>query len=146
MVDNIRDREELDLDALTNAPGRIKFQGEWFDVQPPTLEQLVQLARIKREIGKPGIDEVEGLELFAKAREDLKEFLPELAGKLRDISEILGVLQFMDQLATPNDVEELTRRRITPLNDDQKKALDSLGLGPSEDSATSTQDILLPQS
>lgn len=146
MVDDFKGREELDLDALTQQPGRIKLNGEYLEIMPPTLGELIVLTKLRKKLTESQGDPVAALELFEESRVEIEKIIPELEGKLRDISQIMGVIQFMDALATPKDLEELAKRKITPLNDDQKKALDSIGLGKSEDSVTSTQDILIPQS
>lgn len=116
---------DLDLDTLVKPSKKVKLNGNIIELQPPTLEELVKLAKLGGELqgmdtSNLNADEVS--EVIEKLNGGIRELMPELKDTKLSIEQIIAVIEMMVDYAQPNDNKELAKRGVT-LDNDQKKTV-----------------------
>lgn len=118
---------DLDLDTLVKPSKKVRINGEIVEIQPPSLEELVGLAKLGGELQSMQVDkknmDVDQVETaITKLRDGFASLVPELKDHKLNIDQLLALLDLVVQTAQPNDVKELEKRGIS-MSDDQKKTV-----------------------
>ena len=114
---------DLDLDTLVKPSKKVKLNGEIIELEPPTLEELVKLAKLGGELqgmdtSNLNADEVS--DVIDKLNAGIRDVMPALKDVKLNIEQIIAVIEMMVDYATPNDTKELEKRGVK-LDGDQKK-------------------------
>lgn len=114
---------DLDLDTLVKPSKKVKLNGEIIELEPPTLEELVKLAKLGGEL--QGMDTTnlnadEVSTVIDKLNEGIRDVMPALKDVKLNIEQIIAVIEMMVDYATPNDTKELEKRGVK-LDGNQKK-------------------------
>jgi DNA polymerase I-like protein with 3'-5' exonuclease and polymerase domains len=136
---------DLDLDALTTPPKRVKINGEIIEIFAPDVQSLFELMAVGNKLkSSKDVKEEDAQQVFSDFRAQIDKLIPALKGKSVSIDQLFRLIDLVSKMAIPNDLEEMEKRGIT-INSEQKKILsDSLEKSP--DSSISTQDTPLVQS
>lgn len=116
---------DLDLDTLVKPSKKVKLNGNIIELEPPSLEELVKLAKLGGELQgmettNLNADEVSNV--IDKLNGGIRELMPALADVKLNIEQIIAVIEMMVDYATPNDTKELEKRGIS-MTSDQKKTV-----------------------
>lgn len=151
-------RAELDLNALASLPGKLTLPPATIGgeprvvyIEPPDMSDLLALANVSQGMDKDQILESgESFESFERLRQEMERIIPELKGvpdengvirrPKMNPNQIFGTLEFIVNMAMPEDLEELKKQGKT-FSFDEKK-IPSDGFVSSPGSATSSQDTL----
>ena len=125
MSDTPNKTYDLDLDTLSQDKKRVKIGGEVIEFDPPSLEDLIELAKLGGKLQKyQGQQNVENIDEMSEVMDGLKNGLsnivPELKDKKLNLQQLLALIDLFVDSAQPNDVKELEKRGIK-MDDDQKK-------------------------
>lgn len=118
---------DLDLDTLVKPSKKVKLNGQIIELEAPSLEELVKLAKLGGELqgmdtNNLNADEVS--EVIDKLNGGIRELMPALKDVKLNIEQIIAVIEMMVDYATPNDTKELDKRGITMTSDQKKTASD----------------------
>lgn len=127
------DRVAVDLDALSGKSIIVKLRGEEVELEEPALEDLfdlIRLAKVAQDADLPteaeGIEDLAAIENGFKIYEDFRsgvdKVFPVLVGKKINIRQLLKIVEIMQELAVPPELEELEKHNIK-LTSDQKKTI-----------------------
>lgn len=120
---------DLDLDTLVAAKKKIKIRGELVEIEIPSLEKLLQLSTLGRDLqevqnGLESLTEEQQAakveEAIARMRAAFEQLMPELKELNLNMDQLFALLNFVTKHAMPTENEELKKRGIT-LDSDQKK-------------------------
>lgn len=114
---------DLDLDTLVKPSKKVKLNGQIIELEAPSLEELVKLAKLGGELQGMDTSNLNADEVSAvidKLNAGIREVMPALADVKLNIEQIIAVIEMMVDYATPNDTKELQKRGIQ-LDGDQKK-------------------------
>lgn len=117
---------DLDLDTLSQDKMRVKIQGNVVEFNPPSLEDLIELAKLggKMQKFKGGQIDTNDADEMSEVMDALKQgianVVPELKEYKLNIDQLLAVLTLLTDKAQATDTKELEKRGIK-LDDDQKK-------------------------
>lgn len=128
MPDVEKNNFDLDLDTLSKPSKIIKIEGKGVEIKAPSLEDLIELAKLGGELQQLKSDQAQGAEMdidqvesaITKLRQGFAKLVPELAQFKLNIEQLLALLDFVIAMAQPNDVAELEKRGIS-MDTDQKK-------------------------
>jgi hypothetical protein len=114
---------DLDLDTLVKPSKKVKLNGSIIELEPPSLEELVKLAKLGGELqgmdtSNLNADEVSNV--IDKLNEGIRDVMPALKDVKLNIEQIIAVIEMMVDYATPNDTKELEKHGVK-LDGDQKK-------------------------
>lgn len=118
---------DLDLDTLSQSKKRVKIGGNVIEFDPPSLEDLIELAKLGGQLqkyqGKEQIDNVDAMgDVMDKLKNGLTNIVPELKEYKLNINQLLALIDLFVESAQPNDTKELEKRNIK-LDTDQKKTV-----------------------
>jgi hypothetical protein len=117
---------DLDLDTLSQQKKRVKIQGNIVEFSPPSLEDLIELAKLGGQVQKyqqGGLDanNVDDMSmLMDKLKDGLANVVPELKQYKLNMQQLLALIDLLVDSAQPADSKELQKRGIA-LDNDQKK-------------------------
>lgn len=116
---------DLDLDTLVKPSKKVKINGNIIELQPPSLEELVKLAKLGGEL--QGMDTTnlnadEVSDVIDKLNNGIRELMPELNDIKLNIEQIIAVIEMMVDYATPDDQKELEKRGVSMTTDQKKTA------------------------
>lgn len=116
---------DLDLDTLVKPSKKVKIGGNIVELEPPTLEELVKLAKLGGELqgmdtSNLNADEVS--EVIEKLNAGIRELMPALNDVKLNIDQIIAVIEMMVDYATPDDTKELEKRGVSMTRDQKKTA------------------------
>lgn len=116
---------DLDLDTLVKPSKKVKINGNIVELQPPSLEKLVKLAKLGGDLqgmdtSNLNADEVS--EVIDKLNNGIRELMPELKDIKLNIEQIIAVIEMMVDYATPADTKELEKHGVTMTRDQKKTA------------------------
>lgn len=115
---------DLDLDTLSQSKKRVKIGGQVIEFDPPSLEDLIELAKLGGQLQKyqkTDTADVEGMsEVMDKLKNGLTNIVPALKEHKLNINQLLALIDLFVESAQPNDTKELEKRGIK-LDGDQKK-------------------------
>lgn len=115
---------DLDLDTLSQSKKRVKIGGQVVEFDPPSLEDLIELAKLGGQLQKyqkTDTADVEGMsEVMDKLKNGLTNIVPALKEHKLNINQLLALIDLFVESAQPNDTKELEKRGIK-LDGDQKK-------------------------
>lgn len=121
----IEETFDLDLDTLVKPPKRVKLNGEIIELQSPSLEELVKLAKLGGELQgmeTENLDADQVSNVVDKLNGGIRELMPELKDTKLSIEQIIALIEMMVDYAQSNDNKELQKRGIK-LDGDQKKTV-----------------------
>jgi hypothetical protein len=104
---------ELDLDSLIPESKKIKLNNKILEVLPPTVNEFITITRMQMRI-KNSSDEAEAMEVFAELPKILKRCIPELGDIELNFSQLMILIGFVLNMATPTDNKALEQMGITP--------------------------------
>lgn len=120
---------DLDLDTLGQSKKRVKIGGEVIEFEPPSLEDLIELAKLGGKLQKlqsadgKSIENVDDMSnVMDELRNGLVNIVPELKDKKLNMEQLLALINLFVDAAQPNDTKELEKRGIS-MTDDQKKTV-----------------------
>jgi len=119
---------DLDLDTLSQQKKRVKIQGNIVEFSPPSLEDLIELAKLGGQVQKyqqGGLDanNVDDMSmLMDKLKDGLANVVPELKQYKLNMQQLLALIDLLVDSAQPADSKELQKRGIA-LDNDQKKTV-----------------------
>ena len=117
---------DLDLDTLSQDKMRVKIQGGVVEFNPPSLEDLIELAKLggKMQKFKGGAIDTNNIDEMSEVMDALKNgisnIVPELTNYKLNLDQLLAILDLLVDKAQSTDTKELEKRGIK-LDDDQKK-------------------------
>lgn len=121
-------RAKLDLDALHNNKGMITIDGEDLYFDAPTVGDIIGLSTLAGQFqGLEGVDNPspEQLESLGIAMEVLEEkiiaMIPGLEGKNISFDRLMALLDFLLEMAMPEDEQEAPPQKGTPQDHLTKK-------------------------
>ena len=118
---------DLDLDTLSQSKKTVKIGGKVIEFDPPSLEDLIDLAKLGGQLqkiqtaqknGDTNIDDMS--EIMDKLRNGLVNIVPELKEFKLNMAKLVALIGLFVDSAQPNDAKELEKRGIA-LDGDQKK-------------------------
>lgn len=117
---------DLDLDTLAQSKKRVKIAGNVIEFDPPSLEDLIELAKLGGQLQKyqnADVKEVEQMsDVMDKLKNGLSNIVPALKEYKLNINQLLALIDLFVESAQPNDTKELEKRGIK-LDGDQKKTV-----------------------
>jgi hypothetical protein len=117
---------DLDLDTLAQSKKRVKIAGNVIEFDPPSLEDLIELAKLGGQLQKYQNADVKEVEQMSDVMDKLKNGLSNIVPALKDyklnINQLLALIDLFVESAQPNDTKELEKRGIK-LDGDQKKTV-----------------------
>lgn len=116
---------DLDLDTLSQAKKRVKISGQIIEFEPPSLEQLIDLAKLGSKLQKfqnmgENVDVENMSDVMDSLRDGLTNIVPELKEHKLNMQQLLALIDLFVESAQPADAKELEKRGIK-LDGDQKK-------------------------
>lgn len=114
---------DLDLDTLVKPSKKVKLNGQIIELDPPSLEELVKLAKLGGELQGMDTSNLNADEVSAvidKLNAGIRDVMPALKDVKLNIDQIIAVIEMMVDYAQPNDTKELEKRGVK-LTGDQKK-------------------------
>ncbi len=110
------DTKTLDLDTILPIKGKVKLGGKTYIVEPPKLKNLIELSKLARLFEKGESNETSAITALDKFKELLYPIIPDLKNEGIDISllQAAGLLNYIMELATPEDKKQLDAAGITP--------------------------------
>lgn len=114
---------DLDLDTLVKPSKKVKLNGAIIELEPPSLEELVKLAKLGGELQDMDTENMQAdkiSEVIDKLNAGIRDVMPALNDVKLNIEQIIAVIEMMVDYATPNDTKELEKRGVK-LDGDQKK-------------------------
>lgn len=116
---------DLDLDTLSQAKKRVKISGQIIEFEPPSLEQLIDLAKLGSKLQKfqnmgENVDVENMSDVMDSLRDGLTNIVPELKEYKLNMQQLLALIDLFVESAQPADAKELEKRGIK-LDGDQKK-------------------------
>lgn len=128
MSEKIDSTFDLDLDTLSKSNKRVKIQGDIIEFAPPSLEDLIDLAKLGGQIQKyqQGEIDTKDIDSMSKLMDQLKDGLsnivPELKKYKLNMEQLIALINLLVDSTQPNDQKELAKRGIA-LDNDQKKTV-----------------------
>lgn len=114
---------DLDLDALSDNPIKIKLNGKVIEVFPPDLTSIFELTTFMNKFREVDASNSEGM---AKFVEDFKKafakFIPGIENERLTIKQLFGLVQYIGKISIPKDTD-----RVEILGDGEKKIPDQQG-------------------
>lgn len=124
MTDVTKNNFDLDLDTLSAAKKTVKIGGKVIEINPPALEDLIELAKLGGKLQKYQSGQVADAEELGAVMDELKSgitnLVPELAEHKLNLEQLLALIDLLVDSAQPKDAKELEKRGIK-LDGDQKK-------------------------
>lgn len=116
---------DLDLDTLGQSKKRVKISGNVIEFDPPSLEDLIELAKLGSKLQKiqnqgDNVDIDNMGEVMDSLKNGLSNIVPELKDHKLNMNQLLALIDLFVESAQPNDAKELEKRGIK-LDGDQKK-------------------------
>lgn len=127
MSDTTNNTYDLDLDTLSQDKKRVKIGGNVIEFDPPSLEDLIDLAKLGGKLQKyQGQEAVDNIDEMSDVMENLKTGLSNIVPQLKEyklnMQQLLALIDLFVDSAQPNDAKELEKRGIK-LDNDQKKTV-----------------------
>lgn len=118
---------DLDLDTLAQSKKRVKINGQIIEFNPPSLEDLIDLAKLGGQLQKmqhPNQEaDVDNMsDVMEKLKVGLQNIVPELKDHKLNMNQLMALVNLFVDAAQPNDVKELQKRGIS-MDSDQKKTV-----------------------
>ena len=124
MSDTTQNNFDLDLDTLSAAKKTVKIGGKVIEINPPALEDLIDLAKLGSKLQKYQGGQVADAEELGEVMDELKggisKLVPELSEHKLNLDQLLALIDLLVDSAQPADAKELEKRGIK-LDGDQKK-------------------------
>jgi len=116
---------DLDLDTLGQSKKRVKIGGNIIEFDPPSLEDLIELAKLGSKLQKiqnagDNIDIDNMSEVMDNLKNGLTNIVPALKEYKLNMEQLLALIDLFVESAQPADTKELEKRGIK-LDGDQKK-------------------------
>lgn len=116
---------DLDLDTLGQSKKRVKIGGNIIEFDPPSLEDLIELAKLGSKLQKiqnqgDNIDIDNMSEVMDSLKKGLTDIVPALSEYKLNMEQLLALIDLFVESAQPADTKELEKRGIK-LDGDQKK-------------------------
>ena len=116
---------DLDLDTLSQNKKRVKIAGNIIEFDPPSLEDLIELAKLGSKLQKiqsagDNVDIDNMSEVMDSLKNGLTNIVPELKEYKLNMEQLLALIDLFVESAQPKDAKELEKRGIK-LDGDQKK-------------------------
>lgn len=115
---------DLDLDTLSASKKTVKIGGQIIEINPPALEDLIDLAKLGGKLQKyqgGAVSDAEELgDVMDKLKAGITNLVPELASHKLNLEQLLALIELLVDSAQPADAKELEKRGIK-LDGDQKK-------------------------
>lgn len=116
---------DLDLDTIVKPKGVVKLNGKTFEVEPPTVLQLLAMtkkAMSLRNLDESDLSKDDILDKMNDVLGSIVELVPDMKEENLTLDQIFLLLDFLANMVVPSDVKELEKEGIT-LSNDQKKIL-----------------------
>ena len=124
MSDTTQKNFDLDLDTLSASKKTVKIGGQVIEINPPALEDLIDLAKLGSKLQKYQGGKVADAEELGNVMDELKgginKLVPELSNHKLNLDQLLALIDLLVDSAQPADAKELEKRGIK-LDGDQKK-------------------------
>lgn len=124
MSDTTQNNFDLDLDTLSASKKTVKIGGKVIEINPPALEDLIDLAKLGGKLQKYQGGQVADAEELGAVMDELKggitKLVPELSEHKLNLDQLLALIDLLVDSAQPADAKELEKRGIK-LDGDQKK-------------------------
>lgn len=118
---------DLDLDTLSQSKKRVKIGGEVIEFDPPSLEDLIDVAKLGGQLQKLQEQQAAGTvdaefmgDVMDKLKNGLTGIVPELKDKKLNIQQLMALITLFTESAQPNDTKALEQNGVK-LDSDQKK-------------------------
>lgn len=114
---------DLDLDVLSGRTRTVKIRGEILTVYTPELNSLVQILKTSQELQtiNDSTDSKVVLDGFESLIDLIEVCVPGIKKKDPSIEQLTALIEMIMALATPTDVEELSKNGIKLDSENVKK-------------------------
>lgn len=118
---------DLDLDTLSQSKKRVKIGGEVIEFDPPSLEDLIEVAKLGGQLQKLQEQQAAGTvdadfmgDVMDKLKTGLAGIVPELKDHKLNIEQLMALITLFTESAQPADSKALENAGVK-LDGDQKK-------------------------
>lgn len=113
-------RLKADLASIASLPGELALpDGRTVDVTPPELGDFLEIVRLAENLDE-STSAGDVIDAFEHLKAELIKLIPELADFKLNTSQLKVVVGMLNDLTMPEDLEELQKQNIKPM-DHQKK-------------------------
>lgn len=105
--------EVVDLDALMPQPVQVKFDNQVIDVPPPATGDILRMASLFRKVREDDLSQTEQDQRVVALTQHIYRMIPVINDKPLTFSQIIALVNILDDMALPPDTKAAAKNRIT---------------------------------